>query len=407
MEQQEKQEGLPGILSPGLTRPSSGGKLTTEALVLVCDCGSTNIEKSKVNKHSVRYKCRSCGRKGSTNWSATIIRASLEEITFGIQRGLITPCEAPPSRPSPEEIDALTDDDQEGPEKKPTLLEQGRCTARWSMTLERMAIMRKAMEGIRLMHMANNEDFRSNGWAEYAIELIFADVWAGLPDIVKSIVEEQERVIEKENDANLKASGKPLTKRNEARIRREVRERMGQKLGLVQNQIEESDLPHRDENFAEAEKKASEADTQDVICNDDGRIFDDGALFRALSSVQSQMNQIDAKDAPVMLIKDASGLGELVKHADEKASGHVLLVQGDKRTKTRNGLRPVRSVWIAWDDDETEINWLSEYLDQIDDVLPDADLEVAEILPSDWDDFDDSDKWEMPTMATTREVYRV
>jgi len=253
--------------------------------------------------------------------------------------------------------------------------------------------VRRALEGYRIMHHGQKE-FDAQTWQGPALGLMAADAIAGHPSEVSAIIDAMDESIERLMD-EAKKKNKKWSKRKETKIRNDTRALLCEKYGLgihagQKNIFEPKQDPVVEEAKEFEEKRREEREEAEA----DDRILDNGYLKRSLIAAREE-NDLQGK----MLIGDSSSLMKFQNLSEEKG-GFILRVDGDKRTCNEAGVDVCQYVWLEEESENGHLDLMVSYLDEIDDVLPSATLDVVELLPSNYDELE---PWDQPLVADRRE----
>lgn len=369
----------------------AGGRATEETRILVCQCGSTSFDEHKRTATAVVLSCRKCGLDISVKGRVAVVRAAREEVNYALEATVAAP--EPP---------AADDPGAPAKDRKATLGEQGYEQFRFRVTKDQAAVVRRALEAIRVQH-CHQDEYRCQAWQGHAIEAMAAEVLSGMHDAILQVVDAQEEAVRAEA-ARVAEKGKALTSRAEGKVRIRVRDTMAAALGIVPTQALER-FPHRtdDLEFAEqarkfdAERKAAEEAAET-------RILDDGRLALAARRARESLAEVNPELGAIRLALEAGEFVALLKWTDEHA-GFLVRVQGDRRTRDRAGQRPTIWAWLPADDADNPWDIELEYQDAYHGVLSAPACTVTEILPADWEQIHEADRWDGPSIAHDREVY--
>lgn len=361
-------------------------KVTT---ILVCQCGHTQFEIKKRTKTSVSLACDQCGGKLSVKGSlATPVRAPAGEVAVAISKNRVDPDPGAQTKSS-----------------SPTLSEQGYRTLRFRVSDGEYEVIRRGMETVRVLN-CKDDKYRNQQWQGAALEFMSADFMAGADPRALQVVSQMEDAITEEQARYLERTGQTnLTKRRIRTIRNAVRDRVAEQLGLVGS---DKYVPPPDQTAAgraeyeEAKKLQRQEEDADERLADDGRLFQ--AVVQAMTDYRRQLN--DELDQDVELLIGKGHQRADVEHRWISGGGNLFKVLGDSATKDGAGQRPEVYLWMEGTVDEATPDLDLAYTEKWEDVLDDVELEVVELVPSDYDELDDQDKWDLPPIARRREAVR-
>jgi len=397
----------------------SKGKPTEQTTMIVCQCGSVGFVEEKKTRTAVVFRCAKCKERTSVQGRAAIARVPFDEVTHAVKNVLIpetvskqkpvpvAEVEAEhlvhfdPRRICPSDIDTRSDLDENQIELLKEMSEEQMDTLkrflnkrepwRFSSLVKHKAFITKAMDGVRLLNHGS-PGFAEQTWQGEALYFMALDVFAGFPPEVIACLDAIDAASDQLAD-EARAKGKTWSRRKDTKVRNDTRDALAKKFnfGIYKDTeytppadpVVQEALDFEEQRRDEREDKAEQ-----------NFIVDNGHLARALAAVREEL-ELDGK----MLIGGPTLLQDFLRLSEEKG-GYVLRVDGDKRTKTEAGQPVLRYVWLAYEDQEDPFDFLVAYLDEIDGILPDAELEVVELLPA---NFDEIDQWEQPLIADKRE----
>lgn len=400
------------------------GKPTENTTLIVCQCGGVAFSEEKRTKTAVVFRCIKCNERTSVQGRAAVARVPLDEVTFAIQH-ILAPeyrTDGEPKRPKLEvkqewldlfredtenidldERNSLNDEQKELLDNLSTkevedlkLALNKREPMRFGFLPQDKYLINRWLNGLRIMHHGES-GFAEQTWQSKALALAAADGLAGFPPQVLAVLDAVDEAVDRLSE-EAKEKGKKWSKRKETRIRNDTRDALCQRynLGVYADQTNLFE-PKPDPVVEQA--KAVEAKQADARAAEQKKvgIIDDGYLHRALMDVRESFGL-----QGVMLIGGPAEFSMLQKAADDKG-GYLLRVEGDPRTTTKKGAPVYEYVWLEEDDEDDPVDFVLPYLEQIDDVLPDAQIRVVELLPSDYDELE---PWDKPTIADEREILK-
>lgn len=374
----------------------TGGKPTLETCLLVCQCKSTRFTEHKRTKTAIVFKCRECGLSTSVKGNVTYARVSQDEVSFAVEKKMITPGKV-------EQIAMNTGENEgsveEETEKKPTLSEQGYRQLRFRVLKESDDVIQDAFEGVRIQN-AGVEEFRSQQWQGLALEAVCADYLSGLDPMVRQVIDAQKEAVAIANAKHEQKTGRTITKRKASRIKNRVRDEMAAQLGFLEKPEPLEKAPTSDEETlnaiaAQSDEARQKAEEEEA----DQRHGDDERLIKAIRDARDA-----AREPEQIRVGDERHYAEFVNYYNTEG-GVLLKILGDERTKDAAGKQPKGYMLLTEGFSiEDGIDIYTCYLDRIDDILPDPELRVIELLPSDWNTYSEEDRWDMPEIADGREV---
>lgn len=365
-----------------------------QGLLVVCNsCRSTSWTVKRATTTAISIICAKCGGKasvkaavGPANIPAGLAALAVENYVHP------TPKAAPPPSDG---------DDEDG---APSLGDQGFMTIRARLTREQYEMtVRRAMEAVRVM---NNRDeaFRVQQWMGTALEYICADFLSGVDPRVLEIVDAQEEAVTAEAE-KFRAQGEELPAKRARAIRAQTRDTLADALGAEARRLDHA--PHQTPDLdAALAQRAAEAAEKAAAAAADDRILDDGALHRAVvAAIRDYAEEYAAAhggDRLVYLVGGPTNRQDLIARWDA-AGGFLLAVRGDARTRSGAGLRPEVLLWIAEEFEEATLALDAEYVDALFDILPEAVVEVVELLPKGYSELPEENQWDEPSFASRRE----
>lgn len=370
----------------------AGGRPTEETHILVCQCNGTGFAEHKRTATAVVLRCSKCGLNTSVKGRVATVRAARDEVSYAVESTVT--CPEPPTADDPGAPAAEKT-------RKTTLGEQGYEQFRFRVSRDQAAVVRRALEAIRVQH-CHEEHFRCQAWQGHALEYLAAEMLSGMDPLVLQVVDAQEEAVRAEA-ARVEARGKTLTTRAEGKVRIRVRDTMAAALGIVPT-AELKQFPHRTDDLAFAEEAiAMDTRKREEAAAGDMRVDDGGRLGLAAKRAREALAEVDPQWAGIRLALDPVEAVDLLKWARENGGFHVQ-IQGDERTRDRAGRRPTVWAWLPAEDTENPFDVALEYADAYYDALPSAHLTVTELLPGDWEQLPTEDRWDAPSIAHERVV---
>jgi hypothetical protein len=378
-----------------VTRIPGASEADPEALLVVCNsCRSTAWTVGKASATAISLTCAQCGGRASVKAAVGPARVPIGLAALAVENYVHpTPKAAPPP--------ADGDDDGEG---TPSLGDQGFMTIRARITREQYeATIRRAMEAVRVQN--NREDaFRSQQWQGTALEYICADYLSGVDPRILEIVDAQEAAVEAEAE-RFRAQGEELPAKRARVVRAQTRDALADALDADARRLVRA--PHQTPDLDKAlADRAAEAAAREAEEAEDDRVPDDGALGKAVRAAIRDYADAFAVATPgerlEYLVGYAGTRKDLVTRWDA-AGGFLLSIRGDVRAKTGAKRCPEIWLWIGAEFDGATLALDAEYADEMFDTLPEADLEVIELLPKGYAGWPADDQWDAPSVASRRE----
>lgn len=398
------------------------GKPTEQTTLIVCQCGSVSFAEEKRTSTAVVFRCAKCHEKTSVQGRAAVARMPLDEVTFAVQH-VVSPEYKPkvaavevhpewidlfragqtesmdldnPVNLSDEQRELLeTLSDEQVEALKVKLVKK--IPKRWSFTPQEEAIFDRWMAGIRILNHGE-PGYMEQTWQSKALAMAAADGLAGLPQHVHVVLDAIDEAVDRTYE-DVVAQGKKWTRRKETKLRNDLRDALCQKYNLgIYSKVDKSKYePEPDPVVEEAKRFEQQRREERAEQEKQDFIIDNGYLHRALSSEREERML-----GGMMLIGGPENLADFVKKTEEDG-GFLLRVDGDPRTRTKGGQPVQEYVWLEEDDPVDPIDFTVAYLDEIDEILPDAQLEVVELLP---ENYAELEPWDMPAVADRREQIR-
>jgi len=208
--------------------------------------------------------------------------------------------------------------------------------------------------------------------------------------------------------AKYREQGEEIPAKRARAVRSQVRDSLADALGASARRLNRAPHVTPDLEATMAARRAEEQADADADCADE-RLMDDGALLRAVRSSVREYADAYAEANPRQrleyLIGDPANLRDLVARW-EATGGFLLEIRGDERTRNGAGLRPLCWVWIADEFDGATLATDADYVDEMFDELPDAQLTVVELLPQGFAGEPAEKQWDAPSFASQREEMR-
>jgi hypothetical protein len=404
----------------------TGGKPTQQTTMIVCQCGSVAFTEEKRTKTAVVFKCAKCGERTAVKGRAAVGRMPLSEVTFAIAKvlapdpdhgsdakgkGKAKEPELPldqvkdewvdlfdPARMEPIDFDEqnnLSDEQLKLIQKLDAELLEALKAVLFKKELWKASLppsvnyqRNRAFQCVRVMNHGR-PGFVEQTWQTRAFEMIIAEFLSSVPANVLAIVDATDEGVE-QAAKQAAAKGKKWSKRKATGVANKVRDALCEKARMGIYADTEEYKPEPDPVVEEAkEQEAAKVEQQAADAADD-RIVDTGQLHRAVMTAREEAG-LEGE----MLIGGAGDLPAFNRRADE-AGGFLLRIDGDKRTRTETGGTAQVFAWLSVDD---PIDFMVPYLDEIDDLLHDAELHVVELVPDGM-----QDDWKQPTCVDRREV---
>jgi hypothetical protein len=368
---------------------------TVETTIVVCQCGSATHDVGLKTKTAVALSCSKCGNTTSVKGPVALANVPEKEIEEAVKQ---------PVRPDPDYEPKKTGKKKggdEGDKKEYTML-------RFRVGIEaKQNVIDKAMEAVRVMNCSDNE-FREQTWQGHALEFLCADFLAGCDPAVLEVVGDIETAGEEAASA---AEGKKPSavsrKVRDARMR--AMEKGAAQLGVVEpggkDKPPGGDKSDLSQKIASIRSNSAGQDgVPDSGHGEEEHVEDGGRLAKAVRRTLVEYGEeyrADTGETIPMLI-DVQ-LVDAVKRS-KKDGGFIIKVLGDERTRSKTGVRPVVYVWIGMEPNDRALEAEIEYSDEMDDVLPTAELDIVELLPKNWEKLPKSKRWPMPSFCVRREI---
>lgn len=355
-----------------------------ETTIVVCQCGSTSFNLKKKTKTAVELKCTKCGDKTSVKGPVAITQIEKEEVALAVKESVV--------RPDP-------DYEPKSSGKKPKEDDKEYTMLRFRIGVEaKEAVVDRALEAVRVLNN-DNEEYKKQTWQGHALEFICADFISGCDPqalvIVDEIEEEMQLLAEK---AKKDGKADKDIKRIVRDAKKKTREKAVESMDSKKIKKKKKEKQKRNEEELATENKL-EFETEKTI-HDKGRLLN--SVKKALNNYKEQFEN----ERDEMLGTEISfDYNELAKKS-EKNGGYIIKIVGDKRTKNSGGETPQVYVWMSAEDIQITMYFELEYLDIMDRELRDAEAKVIEIIPEDYYELDEDEKWQMPTFCEGREKHR-
>jgi len=384
-------------------KPPKTGKPTMESMIVACQCGSTRYEVKKRTKTAISLVCAKCGLRASVKGNVAQVRVGKQEVLYALANTVITPDDTP-------------DEAGDAPGEK---VGDGTGGVGAQYVTLRFRIMKgdqkdvidKAMEVIRIMQCGEDR-FREQTWQGHALEWICADFLSGAPQDALQIFEACEAA---EADAKRIAAqdSKPEpTARKIRDLRATVRDKLAYESGYltadqVGADVKTLEIPGLDKDADSPQPPEEPDQDHDEDTNEEPEpVPDQGRLLRAVSATLEEYNTeainagLEGTDVPQFVVRDGSVPPTDLVEKWTGGGGYLIRILGDKRTIDANGDRAAVCAWISVEPAELALDFGMEYDDAVDDVLPNGEVEVVELLPPDYDEID---PWNQPHFADRRE----
>jgi len=320
--------------------------------ILVCQCDSTDFEVKKQNKTSVVLSCRDCGTITDVKGNVTNVSVENNKVIYALNKQITPDFEKSKKKDKIEKQISKPEDTI-----KPKFKALSKKFLRFRVTKEfQYPIIKKALDVIRVLNLDNGE-FRDQGWMGRALEFICADFLAGADPSALDIVDQMDKAVERIVDG---VEGK-VTKRGKRRITQEVRDDMAKNYGLMEKTENEEYIKLRD----------------------------------AVSSVI--MERLDPKE--YMIKKDL--YKSLCYHWD-KNGGYLIEICGRKSQLIADKKIPTVYVWLKYDSGLTYNIIKESYYKQLKEIKGIDDLVISEVVPHNYDNLNEEEKWEQISIASER-----
>jgi hypothetical protein len=384
--------------TPAPVPETSNGE--SQAVLVVCQCRSTGWTVKKATATAVSLVCSKCGLAASVKGSVAEARISSGALAAAVADHLTRP--KPKTEPAPPSGSDRDDDGSDG-SSEPTLGDQGFRTLRFRIDGEQDELIQRAMEAVRIMNH-RDEQFRVQQWQGSALEYICADFLSGVDPAVIEIVEAIEAAESEEAQKFRESSGEDLPAKRARAVRQRTRDALADEL-FPDKAPKLQVAPHETEDLAEA--KATRAAEEAVEVEEeeaDERILDEGALLKSVRAAVRDYAEASGEQFRYLL-GEAQHFADMMKRWDE-SGGFMFAILGDARTKTSSRVQPRCWLWIQFEFDGATLAVDAEYADEMFERLPDAQVEVVELLPAGYSTLPADDQWEIPGIATRREEMR-
>lgn len=341
----------------GKQTPPNKGIKTQETTIVACQCGCATFEVKKRLKTAVNLACTKCGLATSVKGNIATVRVKDTEVAYALKNTCTGP--DPDAEPG-----------KKGAGKKKKKEDTKYKLLRFRILEEQDSTIRRAMEIVRVM---NNSDpkFRDQAWQGHALEFVCADFISGAPPETLAVVDAMDEAAEEaEKKAEADGRSPAATQRRIRNARAKVRDRMA------------GDLAQQDffDGVATDTAQDEQADTgeeeEGFQVPDDGRLKK--GLLAALGGYQEEVKAKEDVDIDYLIVERDDAKDAMDRW--EGLGGYLLRVMGDERTVDENDFRKELVVWISHDFPDVFVDLGLDYSEAMDDLLPDANLEVIQIV---------------------------
>lgn len=381
------------MMEKKMTRDAKMVISTSEATIVVCQCGNTGFNVKKQTKTAVSLSCSKCGCDTSVKGPVALANVPQNEIQAAVSESVV--------RPDPEYKPKKKDDaggNVEGSEeKKYTML-------RFKVGIEaKKNVIDRAMEVVRVMH-CDDQKFGSQMWQGHALEYIAAEILAGCDPNALDIVDEMNAaVIAIDKEMSEAGKKKALIKRRIRDEKLRIMRTLAVQYGLI-DEILNTNKKSKQKKKSDDAKCDNNDPGDSFFAEDHGLIVDDGrlsvAVKRAFLECSREYFEETRDKLPIMI--DIGRL-EAMKRA-EKDGGFVIIIYGDSRTCSVGGKRPESVVWLGMEPSDMALEVDLIYSEVMDDILQDGEVEIIELLPENYETMDEKAQWEAPSFCTGRVV---
>lgn len=305
------------------------GIATQEGFIATCQCGSVRFEIRKQTKTAVALRCRDCGADASFKGSVAMVRLPSAEIAYALEHTVV--------RPDPMAGTSPPDDDGAPMDAATADAVRAEKPRRFGFMVfpDQEPIINRALDVARIQRLTET-GMRGQVWQGAALEGICADFLSGADPRALTVFDAMEAAVATE-EAKLAAAGKDLLARRRRHVRATARDASAVAAGL----LPDTAYVPPDPAPGEAETAAA-LDALRTPPPDDDRIEEPQPLHRML---QEWVRHEGATQCPGIMAGEVSTLPTWRKLAEEQG-GFALLVQGDNRTRTKNGLVPRAALFL-------------------------------------------------------------
>lgn len=355
--------------------PPEEGIQTVEAKAVACQCGHATFEVKKRSKTAVALVCSNCGTVSSVKGNVATVRVKKSEVLYAFEHQM--------TGPDPEATSSA-------PPREKKKGESDLVVFKAAMTKERAKNLNRAL-GICRIQNWGSDGYRDQTWVPLALEYFGAEFMSGAEMWAINAFDEAEeanrRELEKaEAEGKSRAAAKKRARNARVKVI-ETRFAEHKEGGPKQSKLE---LKGADKDTKKQEEELSDHQVQEEVESEEDElepVLDGGrlekAVVEALEEYQSTAADGDKEvDYWVATRSEATKKGWTKEWLNKGGQGHLLRVLGDDRTVDSKGFRAEVLAWVSEDIPEIYMDFGLQYSDTMDDLLPDANVEVIEIVLS-------------------------
>ncbi len=351
---------------------------TMESIIVVCQCGCTVFNVDSKTKTAVSLSCAKCGDKTSVKGPVALANVPSTEIMKAVK----TPVMPDPDYEPKKATSKKSSEAEQGAEN-----EQKYTMLRFRVGIEaKNNVIDKAMEAVRIMNCADS-NFRAQTWQGHALEFLCADFLSGCDPSVLAVVNEMDEAVKAAVEQAESEDKKPTVVSRKARdVRLKTLEQGAARLGIIEQKVQSPSRTPR----APKEKDA------------DDRVRDNGMLKQAVQKAlisYAEEYRADTGDTIGLMINVT--VADAVKRSN-RDGGFVVKVVGDERTRNVGRQTPITYFWMSMEPQGRELELVPEYSSVLNEKLQDAQLQIVELLPANWNELSEDQRWEMPSFCTDR-----